>query len=1362
MPEHSPGVTAIWPNKEEATNLSQRAIRSDHATKDAAELLDAPVTALLGVSTAAATALAKINIKSVFDLAASGTMHAAALAAGEDLVSHAPAPPRLALDVVDDQHASKQLQDLATQPLAALRAIDDQTGAELQAALAVSSLRDLGLWPPYVAARSILAISNGSAEAGVDGQTPPDLLPAMGRYPTERVQYQVIVLGQILDGRDRDGDTRSAIEGSGPIDVTVGALEGFTRPAVGALLTYTQSWYTAGLALGQLLHSVALAPGESTRVAMIDWSRRTGARSSEAITETEALSAEMTRARALNEVVNAVATESQTGFSQAFGTGVGTETGSGAGAALDLSKIAKFPLSVAAGVTGSFGIGFSTATSFATTNGRRQVDATMSQNITDRTQQAASSVRNRWATVVREVSQQESERISTRALTNFNHMHALTVQYYEVVQLHRTVVELARVERCLFVPMKLVDFRDAATVTRYKGVIAAAGLVPGVQALALADPDSLLMKVPLLRGNWPEERLDAMSFFFFGDRSGLRLGSPASRALTVSDQWFMNAMGWNEEVPIESVSFEGPDGRRVTYPVKDWHPTRDDGTGTRFSLNATLGDQTRPASAQYRRITARRKPASATDTSSDDTAAGSGPPTAPEPTTWSVWIRLLSSDPKAGDDREVGSLYLDVTIPEHGQEFTLLEFDRAVDIHELVEHLQNNREHYSQAIWRSLDGASLGHLLDGFTVTLDGERRALAQVVDSAPIGVAGNYLLLRMPAAADDDSWQQFLQDKGMHAGSRREDIVPLPTGGVFAEAVLGRSNAAERIDLTRFWNWQDSPSPVTAPEIAAIQSGSRAQSEPGGPGQLGAPVVNIQNAPALPDPQGFVPALQALANGDLFRDMSGLSGTQQLARAYLEEAMRGATEAGRQAGQNLQAAADFASRTAGRGDATASSGRWGGAGTPNTMTGEGGRLNYGRDLDDRLRRQLGGRTASDLGSLDGWPSHEVEQYEAGLGGGGSPEIVTASYGGVGALSSILDDVVLGAAPQAKQPPLVAFDGVAGTSSSRRAYARMVLDDGVAQRALLARYIEDYGFDKTAPQTIRGPAVREPSTGLEPIDFAAIEAVATAMGTSPAQVLALWIYEGKNEHNATIHGGLVDPGFSFPPPLAASLSDRFRPWLRSVILFMAFGSDRLSATTRASADEDSSLQGPDGPHQARFRAGLAQLQGRAVPGVGPWSDAKRAAVEQYFTAPGGAFTAELAPGLGGDVHPRARLATDSLASWLWLQNALFDVYRRELQDWFASTYGSPIDLSTQPWVTYTYWNGGPGTWDWFTGAPSPQDAIDKLFGSPNGPPAKLNADQLDRYYSRGKYAAAGQSLAALANAALVKYLLEAVQSWFT
>src|SRR5262249_61505096 len=80
------------------------------------------------------------------------------------------------------------------------------------------------------------------------------------------------------------------------------------------------------------------------------------------------------------------------------------------------------------------------------------------------------------ASIVREVSQSEHEEISTRVLTNYNHMHALSIHYYEVVQAFRTTTQLERAEKCLFVPVKLMDFRDPALVDRWRLQLADAAL----------------------------------------------------------------------------------------------------------------------------------------------------------------------------------------------------------------------------------------------------------------------------------------------------------------------------------------------------------------------------------------------------------------------------------------------------------------------------------------------------------------------------------------------------------------------------------------------------------------------------------------------------------------------------------------------------------------------------------------------------------------------------------------------------------------------------------------------------------------------------------------------------------------------
>jgi hypothetical protein len=227
---------------------------------------------------------------------------------------------------------------------------------------------------------------------------------------------------------------------------------------------------------------------------------------------------------------------------------------------------------------------------------------------------------------------------------------------------------------------------------------------------------------------------------------------------------------------------------------------------------------------------------------------------------------------------------------------------------ELINHLEANRLHYSRTVFQRLDEATIAGLLAKFTY----RGLPMTQVVEPQPIAVTANFLVFRvnvpLKGAVDDDKFTpeqtdflKFLQSHGLQSPVPKTELIPLPSGGVFAEAVLGRFNAAEKIDLTRFWNWQDSPIPITASEIAPVEAGSRATTEDLKPGQLGAPIVTIQTPTTLPGAAGLNPILSAVQNGNIFRDMSGLAQASALAQGAVRASGAGATAAGDQAAKNL-----------------------------------------------------------------------------------------------------------------------------------------------------------------------------------------------------------------------------------------------------------------------------------------------------------------------------------------------------------------------------------------------------------------------------------------------------------------------------
>jgi hypothetical protein len=927
--------------------------KSSSAALTSQELLQQSPIVLLGVGPDAATELAKLGITTVFDLASSSVFAAATkMAVAADPSANGYAPGGIAGDLIDTDARTIPLRDLPTQSVEILRAIGPTLARTLSNALGVTNLREFALWPPYQAARLILTEAFGLDAAAADPEAPADLVPGSRPYPTERVQYEVLVLDE-LDTTDPARQLRELggvarpmaipapagrpLEEAGQLDLSAIAAEttGFTRPAFGALLSYTQSWFPEGLALGQLLHSVALAPGESTRLAMVDWSSRTSASTSESISEGETLMADLNRGRSIGEIVNAVATEAQQGFSESFGVGAGTSVGTASGGAgsADLSSVVGLPLKFAGGSGESTGLGIGAgyARGSSWTTGQRNLSANMAQNIVDRTHQASTLARNRRATIVREVSQAESERVSTRSVTNYNHMHALSVEYFEVVQLYRVIVELTRVSAALFVPMKLIDFNKMGVVARYKRVLAASGLTPQVRALSFAEPDTLLLSSPMKTGNWlPGDVQMAQAMF------GEPVGEPGGNVLALPLNFFPQFLSYFEDAPFESFSLEFSNGVVASMPVVD---TVNQQIGKYNVVLDAYGQTIDKASPFWDLVSirAKKKAASATWTG-----------------TVTIFFRMASLQREGFPTPQQGltSSFIRVTIdvPATASEVTVFEMMRTVSGRALRQHLMDHQLYYSQQVWSTLDSMSVAQLLSGLTFR---GRPVLAEV-DPLPVTVAGNFLVFRKHEPLEPATramWEQWLTARDIRPNERKVDLVPLPSGGVFAEAVLGRFNSAEKLDITRFWNWADSPIPITAPEIAAIQMGSRAQTESLLPGQLAPPSLRVEVPPNLPDPEGLTAILQAIQNGNMFRDMSGMQATIGFAQTALTRAFDAARDAAAQAGDNMKTAADIYKSAFGGQGSTLPSGSTArpSSGTTRNASETGALINHGRTMDNR-----------------------------------------------------------------------------------------------------------------------------------------------------------------------------------------------------------------------------------------------------------------------------------------------------------------------------------------------------------------------------------------------------------------------------
>jgi hypothetical protein len=952
-------------------------LRQDRSDADLHQVLRSSVDALTGVSAEAVAALQPVGVQTVFDLATSAlfalAQEAAQARAPSSLASRFGVTPN---DWLEPGTPLESAADIPGLPVAALRGLGTERAAALATALSIVTIGDLAWWPPRLVAKGLLVRALGAPPAGDEDASADVLRPRLGEYPTERVYYDRLVMLHT----DEDAAVRAALDA--PVSLAPAAKPGFAfdRIAVGAMLTYEQSWFTQGVTLGQLLHSLALGPGEATRIAVIDWSRRTSAFTSEAITEQEQLDDTSTHARALSEVQNAVANEMQQGASATSGWTDARSTATASSGSTGLVQ----------SLLGGSGSGSTTeqeaqtafgARSSSWSQGTRSVTANLEQHVNDRTEQHATSVRNRRASAVREVSQTEHESVSTRIVANYNHMHALTVQYFEVVQLYRTRTQLHRGERCLFIPMEYPDFTapDAMDlVQRFRGALLRAALTARARDL-LAD-DATSVRVYPVR---PPRIVIVDPLPTPPTTAGMRVAArlrpiEAVRAASVTGAAVPTAPAAAEAATDASASGGAQPPQTEVNSAWAWEPaliSRATHLIGRPILQPGAADARLPEEALLVGVDFDGIDAASVQLERPGTTATDSTYALPQglssldfvpgiPLGTIIGIRVS----KKGEDPASGSLTLRCTL--YGRQFETprltvslgqgtglgrvarLESDRADRQVELLEHLQANVAHYGQAMFRSLDTATIVGLLAPFTWN----GKPLVELVEPTPVTVAGNFLVLRAPVDADqqsgvaDKTWAALLDDLGIGSQSD-ERLVPIATGGVFAEAVLGRSNSAEKLDITRFWNWQDSPAPLTPPEIAPVTTGTRATPEDLRPGQLGPPVVNITNPTALPDPSGLSAVLNAVTAANIFRDMSGLQGTQALAQQAVSGTLDAATAAGQMANETLRAeiqrqmaemqlAADVAKAAIGvppDPDKTAG------------ISGQGAKINHGKSMDDR-----------------------------------------------------------------------------------------------------------------------------------------------------------------------------------------------------------------------------------------------------------------------------------------------------------------------------------------------------------------------------------------------------------------------------
>lgn len=623
---------------------------------------------------------------------------------------------------------------------------------------------------------------------------------------------------------------------------------------------YRASWYSLGHALGEIQYSLPLAPGESVKLAVIDWSWDSTTQRTEDTKLTEQLLHETHRDRTITETVKAALQEWQRG-----GSVMGGVAGSYKGA--------------------NFGISAALGGAYTTSSGSRDLAAENVQKLNDSFAQASSSQRELYSTVVIQARQEEKESIQTRTFTNYNHGHTLTILYYEVLRHFKVVVEWIRRR-----PVVLMQFARIGTFTfddilkyrfLFENNLLDQGVKPGFDVLehlanvrndrlarGLSATNDITFPVPAAENDLVFDLFEfgILTTVALDNDSGviLRLsavmaggdfidlgveGIPHDHNFNINASHFRNngEISWFIAYPDRPVRYGELLGFAINTEKHIW-------TMSELGINAFFG-----RNKLVLRALADLKPL--VDGGGDH--------------------HLTFGAPRAGSDRDDAgnNTITDIRLPappapapppilspEHS-----LSADENYAIKKLRDHINQFSNYYNRLILLNRDPNDIAIEFESTTWS-GGEY--LIDHAEPYPLEIFGDYIAY--PFTDPIDQAQLLITDQ---ADTMAEKLITLPTRGVFAEGKLGHCNISEEIDNTRFWKWEEHPIPVQAPDINPVTPVTpQPQPTAIAPTPFPTSLVNIVNPTAAPDPVGLAAALKVLGTPNIFRDMSGIQEVSQL----------------------------------------------------------------------------------------------------------------------------------------------------------------------------------------------------------------------------------------------------------------------------------------------------------------------------------------------------------------------------------------------------------------------------------------------------------------------------------------------------
>ncbi|MBV9154310.1 MAG: hypothetical protein JO204_21290 [Alphaproteobacteria bacterium] len=654
---------------------------------------------------------------------------------------------------------------------------------------------------------------------------------------------------------------------------------------LGYILRMAQQWKFLGLGLGDLVYSLPLAPGEQQQIAVFERTDTTAVQESESFSQAEIASQMASSDTSTTATFNQAFNEFVNG-SSAFST---DSSSSSAGVSFGIGPI---------GFGGGGGSSSSSGSANSSLSGSRDTTAQAAQATHSSAENQAASRVNAQRTGMRLASASEDMGTTTKIITNHNHLHALTMQYWEVLSMYDVSTTIEGVTLVCLVPMQIVRFMppgqpvlltDPSTVNssekvmeRYKNILRHLDIlqrvVPrrfqhGLNLLAqfAADPTTIVDSSTTtaetvikfeLSGNFLVcEKISVAAVTKRNTRIGPVLLSPsvAGQPSPIPKDQFMTRdelTGW--------LSSQRQTTKTVLQASLALPPSvnRSDVVGFEITrqfttVTYTLTSAAQQAAEQFISQQLHDTQVSFAQFLGEAIKAGGlaplptvvlGPsdlePLLSGPTLVHFYAAIENFD-KSGDDKPAAQeTYANDAISGTvlpAQPFPIpalqiapvLRYQDVLEIERAAQHVVRGTARYSKALWMSMTPEETAILLDGYTIGVPpggledaSQMIPLLNCVQNTVLGTFGNSLIMPFiipqdladQAGTDPAELQQTLLDYQRETFVSPHSTVALPTRGILGEAVLGSCPSGEKIDLTRFWNWQDAPAD-TAPGIGMVQ---------------------------------------------------------------------------------------------------------------------------------------------------------------------------------------------------------------------------------------------------------------------------------------------------------------------------------------------------------------------------------------------------------------------------------------------------------------------------------------------------------------------------------------------------------------